>query len=111
MYIEHVERPGRRTGDVAAVEIVGSVMTGAPDLTQIAAILYSAAEVGAGSRERAIAAVVIHDQESGTASEAEDFSRIRLHLDLFRCDNLIAAEIHHCRWNKIAEHGIDESRQ
>ena len=55
--IEDIERPWRRAGDVAAVEIVDSVVARTPDLAQIGAILHGAAQMGTGGGEGAIGAV------------------------------------------------------
>src|SRR5438128_12207493 len=56
------QRPGRRTRNVPAIQVVCSVMASAPDLMKIISILHRAREVSAGSRHRAVLAVGNTDQ-------------------------------------------------
>src|ERR1039457_5045372 len=106
MDIKHIERPGRRTGNVAAVEIVDAVVAGAPDLAQIVAILHRAAEVGTSGGESTIGAVALHDQQAGTAAEPENLAGIRLQVPELYVECFGAAQNLHRRRDKIAEHGI-----
>src|SRR5208337_5246522 len=109
--IEDGKRPGRRAGDVAPIEIVGSVVAGAPDLAQVGAILHDAAEVGAGSGERAEGAVGIENQQARLVAKAKDLAGVGLHLGNFCGNHLVSTEIRH-RWrDKVAQYRIEKRCQ
>src|ERR1035438_1257579 len=93
MNIEHGERPGRRTGDVPAIEIVDSVVAGTPDFAHIGAILHRTAKVSAGSGKSAIGAVAVHDQQAWMAAETEYLAGIGLYLNEFRRHYFVATQI------------------
>ena len=109
--IEHVERPRRRAGDIASVQVVGAVVAGTPDLAQIAAVLNRAAEMRAGGGEGPVSSIAVEDQQAGTAAEAEDLAAVRLQVASFGGHNLVSAEIDHGRRNEVAQHGIEERSQ
>src|ERR1051326_4362583 len=78
VYVVALQRPRRRTADVAPRQVVHAVVARAPDLVEIVAVLHGAAQVRARSRHRLVLAVGGADQESGAAAEAEHLGRIRL---------------------------------
>src|SRR5580765_2123562 len=65
----------------------------------------------ASSRECPISSIGVEDQQARTATEAEDFSAVRLEIAQFGGHNLVAAEIKN-RWrDEVTEHGIQEGNQ
>src|ERR1700758_3023441 len=104
MDIKQVERPWRRAGNIAAVEIVDSVVAGAPDLAQIVAILHGAAQMRASRGEGTIRAVAVHDQQTGTAAEPENLRGIRPQFRELGGDDLVAAKVRHRRRDEGGQH-------
>ncbi len=103
-----LQRARWRTRDVAAIQVIDSVVAGTPDLMQIPAILHRASQVGAGGRKRAVLAVAAKHQQAGTVAKAEDHPAVGFQLAYFRGDDFIASQVSHRWWHQIPQQGICE---
>src|SRR5262245_13685853 len=74
------QRAWRRAGNVAPIQVVHSVMAGAPNLSQVAAVLDGAAEMGASRGHRPVLALPSVDQNAGAASKAKNLEGVGLEL-------------------------------
>src|SRR5215467_9776498 len=107
MYLESFEWAWGWAGDVAPVEVIHSIVAGAPNLVEIGAVLHGTAQVSAYGRECAIFSFSGHQQECGPGSESNDLGAVRFEILYFCGNDLIASKISHGRWNQVAKHGID----
>ena len=75
--VEAIERPRRRTVDVAAVQVVVAVVARAPDVLEVGAVLHRAGQVRAGGGERAELARRRADDDDGRRAEGDDLAGVR----------------------------------
>ncbi len=78
------QRPGRRACDVLSVQIVMTVMAGAPDMIEVGPVLNDASQMSANRAETTDLSFWSSDQYSGLAAKAKDLPGIRFYL--FRLD-------------------------
>jgi len=107
----YLEWPGRRTGDVAAIQIVETVVAGTPNLLEVTAVLHDAAQMRTGGRKSAITPVSVSDQQSRTAAEAKNLGGVRLQFADLTGGDLITSEFRYGWGNEVAKHGIDKRRE
>src|SRR5689334_23894968 len=97
----------RRAGNVASIEVVHAIVASAPDLVEIVAVLYGAAQVRANVGERSVLSVRSHEEERGPASKTNNLRAIRLEFANFSGHNFVAAKISDGRRNQVTEDRID----
>src|SRR6476646_11360210 len=105
--VEGLQRAGRRSRDVAAIQGVGPVVTRAPDLVKVVAILHRTGQVGARGRHRPVLAGGSADQQAGPAAKAEYLPGVRFQLPDPPGYNRIAAQVGGLGGNQVAQDGID----
>src|SRR5438477_9700811 len=110
VHVEQFQRTRRRTRNVAAREIVGAVMAGAPDLLQVAAILHCATEVSAGAGHGAVFAVGTEKQQAGPAAEAKNLGGVGLQFADARRDDGVSTHVSSGGRHKITQDGVDKGR-
>src|SRR5579864_9467301 len=67
---------GRRTRDIAAIQVVQAVVTSAPDLVEVVAVLNGATQVRANCRKGKVLSLGGHQQESGAGSQAKNLGAV-----------------------------------
>src|SRR4029078_8576893 len=77
---ESLESPRRRAGHHVAAEVVGAVVTRAPQLRRVALELHGAIQVRADRTERTHLAICRTDDDAGTIAELEHLAGVRLQL-------------------------------
>jgi hypothetical protein len=106
LHLKSLQRAWRRTRDISAVEVVPAVVAGAPDLTQIVAVLDCAREMRAGCRHGAVLSAGGADEQARTIAKAEDLPTVRLQLADTPGYDRVATDVGGFRWHKITQDGI-----
>jgi hypothetical protein len=109
MDLEGFKRTGRRTGDVAPIQVVETVVAGAPNLVEVVAILNSAAQMRADRGKGSIFTLGSHEQESRATTKSENLGAVRFQVSNLGCNYFITTKVRHRRRNQVSKHGIDES--
>src|SRR5271157_239591 len=77
---EFLQRARRRSADVAAFQIVSTVVASAPDLPSVVAVLHGAVQVSADRREGLVPALPRANQDAGFGTELENLAGVRFQL-------------------------------
>src|SRR5215470_11844605 len=78
--VKLLQRPRRRPGNIASIYVIGPVVTGAPNLVEIIAVLHCARQVRTGGRDRVVFSRCRSDQQSRPAAKTKYFSTIGFQL-------------------------------
>src|SRR5579883_787058 len=111
LHFEQLQGARRGPGDVFAIQVVVTVVAGAPHVLHVIAILDRAREMGAGRRHGAIFSAGGADEYPRSIAEAEDLAAVWLELSNAAGHDRVASQVGRLGWNQVLEDGVDERRQ